>query len=471
MVTTFKQLSDPNDWIRNIGLFMPLGWSLTRLWQQQPIKRSPLFFLTLATSCGLSLAIEGLQIFLPGRSPTLADIIMNTMGGVLGYLTSLVLLRSRHILSSPKGLALGFTIYLTLVVGLILALHNTASLSNWDPTLPLLVGNEGSGNRPWQGSISQLIIAKKAISNTEANSLLTGELPVDLLGSSLLSNYDFSRAETYQDLVGYSPNLMWAGELPQRSLEDEASIDSVHWLTTKTNPIALNQSLKKSSEFTIITAITSSDLSQTGPARIISISKDIHHRNLTIGQQGQQLTVRLRTPITGKNGHLLSLSVPNAFTNHQLRQWIVTYKKPILKVYGNPLVQPATLNLSVDTTLFRYLLPLENIETYISNSRGQGLISFISRLLFYGLIFIPLGLILGFTSPVLSSHAFVHNLLYISIVFLPSLIIEIALVKESNQLVRIDRLLVGAAVITIGTVMASYLSKRRQHRTMSNKHS
>ncbi len=42
---------------------------------------------------------------------------------------------------------------------------------------------------------------------------------------------------------------------------------------------------------------------QKGPARILTISKDLHHRNLTIGQDGADLILRIRTLLSNQNGY------------------------------------------------------------------------------------------------------------------------------------------------------------------------
>jgi glycopeptide antibiotics resistance protein len=73
------------DAIANIALFVPLGFALTmrrhRVWQ------------VLVVSLCFSLLIELLQSvgFPPGRSPALADIVTNTLGGTLGAALSIVL--------------------------------------------------------------------------------------------------------------------------------------------------------------------------------------------------------------------------------------------------------------------------------------------------------------------------------------------------------------------------------------------
>jgi hypothetical protein len=43
-------------------------------------------------------------------------------------------------------------------------------------------------------------------------------------------------------------------------------------------------------------------LDQWGPARILSLSWDVYHRNLTLGQDGDVLVLRLRTPATTDDG-------------------------------------------------------------------------------------------------------------------------------------------------------------------------
>ena len=55
-------------------------------------------------------------------------------------------------------------------------------------------------------------------------------------------------------------------------------------------------------ELSIELVLTPSRTKQSGPARIFSFSKDGFKRNFTIGQEGDQLLLRLRTTRTGENG-------------------------------------------------------------------------------------------------------------------------------------------------------------------------
>lgn len=64
----------------------------------------------------------------------------------------------------------------------------------------------------------------------------------------------------------------------------------------------LLEACKESNQVTIEAEITVSDMDQAGPARIISFSKDTSRRNFTLGQEGENIVMRLRTPWTGENG-------------------------------------------------------------------------------------------------------------------------------------------------------------------------
>ena len=65
---------------------------------------------------------------------------------------------------------------------------------------------------------------------------------------------------------------------------------------------ALTTVSRRDNQLSIETVLKSSRPKQTGPARIVSFSSDGYSRNFTIGQDGDQLLLRLRTTRTGNNG-------------------------------------------------------------------------------------------------------------------------------------------------------------------------
>jgi len=449
----FNQFSYPNDWVRNIFLFVPLGFSLTWLYQRKEMKQSAIFLWIVTISFIISFCVESLQLLLPNRSPTLTDIATNTAGGCLGYLLlSLFFSINIRRIFSIKGLILGLIGYLSLTVILILALQGTTTLSNWDVSFPLLIGNEDTGDRPWSGSISELVIANQAAPRTKIERLFAGESPKDILGSTLLGSYDFSGIGPYRDRAGVMPDLEWTGQSPNTPSSNHVLIGDDRWLKAQNDSILAAQKLKKSSEFTLILRIATLDVSQAGPARIVSISKDAHNRNITLGQQQDQLDVRLRTPITGNNGNLVPLLIPNAFTNTSYHRWVITYRQPVLNVYRENLDQYNTIQLTPDITLFRYLLPLEGLKFSLGYLNEQNSINFISILLFYGIIFIPIGSFLGLM--ISRNHNYsLNKAICISFFLLSPIVIEFVLSNEIEQVLRLHRVLGSILMILVSALI------------------
>lgn len=62
------------------------------------------------------------------------------------------------------------------------------------------------------------------------------------------------------------------------------------------------EAVKRSGELSVEVWVTPANLSQSGPARLVSISSDPSNRNLTLGQEKDRWDVRLRTSKTNGNG-------------------------------------------------------------------------------------------------------------------------------------------------------------------------
>src|SRR5262249_39053272 len=57
-----------------------------------------------------------------------------------------------------------------------------------------------------------------------------------------------------------------------------------------------------SNELDLVLDICPSTERQYGPARILTLSKDVYNRDMTIGQEGRDLVVRIRTSQSDLNG-------------------------------------------------------------------------------------------------------------------------------------------------------------------------
>lgn len=82
----------------NILIFMPYGYFLTMAGKRKS------FFRTLFYSMGLSLGVEVMQLLTKVGSFDVDDILLNTVGGVLGFLIYMTgdLIRRRHVRNRKK---------------------------------------------------------------------------------------------------------------------------------------------------------------------------------------------------------------------------------------------------------------------------------------------------------------------------------------------------------------------------------
>ena len=74
--------------IGNIGIFIPVGFLLPLLW-----KKFEKVWITAIICFAMTLFIECIQLLIPLRATDVDDIIMNTIGGIIGYALFLIVRR------------------------------------------------------------------------------------------------------------------------------------------------------------------------------------------------------------------------------------------------------------------------------------------------------------------------------------------------------------------------------------------
>jgi cytochrome c553 len=97
-------------------------------------------------------------------------------------------------------------------------------------------------------------------------------------------------------------------------------------------PKELIKAIQSSGEFTIETWISPSKLNQSGPARIVTLSKDSGQRNFTLGQDGDRFDFRLRTTNTDGNG-LPSLATPSVIRTDKMHVVVTFDSGGILRIF------------------------------------------------------------------------------------------------------------------------------------------
>jgi hypothetical protein len=262
-----RDVIDPADFVNNLILYMPLGIALGGT----SVVRALLFGLSLSTCA------EVLQLGYVDRIPSFLDIASNTCGAVIGYLMASLLLRMGH---DPRSLRLYRPIAVAAIplgiLGALSLLHRSppSDFSNWSPAFHLAAGNELTGDRPWSGTISELAIYPFAMSPSQI--------------SDLADKPSMEWPNAAAVLGPMQPTALTKG-LGRRLLSRQEELTLYHTLVSH-------------GQLSLLVRMQTSSLEQTGPARIVTYSLDPVNRNFTLGQIGNSLTFRLRTPSSGLNG-------------------------------------------------------------------------------------------------------------------------------------------------------------------------
>ena len=276
----------------------------------------------LAISLLLSAALEAAQLFLPERAPSVADVVANGLGALLGVglyrAWAMGVGRALRRYATGRNLILGLGIY-SLVVALLTGyLYRSVRLSNWDTSFPLVVGNEAVGKRQWSGRVESLWF--EWLHNESMN---------------IFGGYEFSGGAPFEFKPALSdalPPLVWREGPASLQEGQDVTIGPGEWLATETPFAFFSEVARKGDRFAITVRAATADPAQRGPARIVSISADAERRNVTLGQEKDALIIRLRTPAGGENGQKPELLVPGVFADGRSRLITVRYDAPMLWV-------------------------------------------------------------------------------------------------------------------------------------------
>jgi VanZ family protein len=275
----------------------------------------------------LCAAIEGAQFFAPDRHAELLDLAANASGLLFGHVVGRRLLTS-HIADGrrwPRWTHLRRAALAAWVVTWSTAMLLPAwlvKLDTWDRSYPVVIGDELTGGRPWAGEVRSVAFYDRALTSAEAVRL-DGLPPRTMAGadaragSGLLAGFDFTEANRR--------HVTPAGRLNDSSLELALPPDA-RWLSAPPAALrldggtivrsagaanSLTARLASTGAFSVEAWVRPASGAQTGPARIVTISRSPYRRNVTLGQEGTSLQFRVRNRLNGVNGdgHALACDV------------------------------------------------------------------------------------------------------------------------------------------------------------------
>ena len=371
----------------NVLMFVPLGLALA-VQLAQHLRSIYVFLIVFVLCAAFSLTIETLQLLVPSRHSTLMDLLTNTLGGGIGYGIHTRVRRWAKPISlslAPSVWMFGFVGYAALTFGLSAYSGHADSLwrlGNWDRSFPLLVGNEGSGSRPWFGEASELFIADRAWTAQEAEAYLSTGIDPRAQHLALITYYPLDELSGFQDQTGTLPDLV---DQPFTGSGAGGTQTERYWLKLERPAERVADRIMDAAQFSVGAQIIPSYGNQAGPARIISYSKNFSLRNFTIGQQGNGLVLRVRTPFNGENGANVEFEVPNVLSTGQRFRFVLTFDETYCKLYTNHREAPYLFALSPENRASWFFSYLITGEVKVGANKA------IYKILFYGIIFVPLG--------------------------------------------------------------------------------
>jgi hypothetical protein len=291
---------DMIDFFQNLLLYAPLGAALSR--------RS--WFVVAAVALMLSAGAELTQMWSFERYSSPYDVAANVVGALGGA----SVWRRRGIARDSIQIVLsGFSLFGCLVIALLMfaiwkfPLHR-AEITNWDPNFRVLLGNESTANRPWKGTIADLRI-------------LLGAFTPEQLG---IDEKDPGLSEQESDAV-----TLYRSSGPIR-LDGGPAISLPQSVARE-----LARRIPMERAFTLQVELTTEDLMQQGPARIVSFSKDTSERNFDLGQEQDRLTLRVRTPVSGRSGEDFRVETSPALKNHEPVRVVASYDGAVSRIFVN----------------------------------------------------------------------------------------------------------------------------------------
>ena len=200
--------------------------------------------------------IEIGQLHLAGRVASLLDVALNASGAVLTAWCAAVLQRkglSGRLLVGLMIPAVAFVLVAHLIFARQLA-RQTLRLAAWDPRYEIVAGDEVDGGRAYAGVVLDARVC-----------------------------------------AGGATGLRCAG--PAATLDERR---------------ALVDAAIAAQRIVLSARVVSSSPTQSGPARIVSFSRDASARNATLAQEWAHLVARIRTPLAGRNGYRYEFLLPEA---------------------------------------------------------------------------------------------------------------------------------------------------------------
>jgi len=229
----------------------------------------------------------------------------------------------------------------------------TGDTFNWDGNFQLALANELTEDRPWLGEFHQVAIYGRALSEQETMKKFEAGQSDRFNGPLVLYDFSEGSGQVIKDHSGRSEplDLIIRNTSAVEWLKDSSlAIRSPVLIFSQKSAVKIINAVRKSGEITIEAWIKPANITQAGPARIVTVSKDPGSRNFTLGQKSGAYEVRFRTTSTTANGEP-ALSSPGGDDAMPLICGLGSPEKDLAVLYfaagGQARIEPAALDKEV----------------------------------------------------------------------------------------------------------------------------
>lgn len=374
----------PLDILNNIVLFLPFGFLLPMAYPAR-FGGNSANHIVRAAAAGLAVSafIETAQLFLPGRSTTLNDLAMNGFGTLIGFRFASVWCSGRrpnpalNVRRKRKTAWVLVVLYGVGLAGLCAWPSMRNGFQTWEAGFPLLVGNEATHDRPWVGEISEIVLRAGPEGGCAGHGGVTArETAEDFRNASLHFDFRECRGDTVFSKTAEgglfrmtAERLEWNGDESGIRVNGERPLRSID----PTDPVM--DPVRRASSMILSVRLRTRNPSQSGPARIVTLSGNTQERNFTLAQDGADLVFRVRTEQAGPNGSLKSASAPGVFLNRGWLRVDAVFNRGYSALYVDG--RPAGRSLTVP-------------DDYLPDALGMGE-GRLSRILFWLAVLMPFG--------------------------------------------------------------------------------
>jgi len=178
-------------------------------------------------------------------------------------------------------------------------------LANWDHGFQLSVANELTEDRPWLGELYQVAVYDRALKADDIERKFRGGVRAKPVDPLVLYAFDEGSGDIVRDTSANAQplNLRISKPVSVRWINGGGlRVQDPVLIASESDASKVNDAISETQQITIEAWVRPANLTQAGPARIVSVSKDTGQRNFTLGQKATEYEVRFRTAKTSANG-------------------------------------------------------------------------------------------------------------------------------------------------------------------------